>query len=63
MILDAAEQFRCLWSHMRLVNLTEFHPRHNNEQLNLLAFALDLQTCKTTIKLITTANRKLTLSL
>ena len=51
MLLDAPEQLRCLWRHMRLGNLTEFQPRHNNEQSNLIAFALDVQTCKTAIKL------------
>ena len=59
-LLDAPEQLTCLRSHLRLVNLTEFHPRHNNEGSNLLAFALDVQTHKTTIKLKIAANRKLT---
>ena len=45
------------------VPLTEFHPRHNNEQINLLVFALDGHTCKTTIKLKIAADRKLTKSL
>ena len=40
-------------------NETEFHSRHNNETSNLLAFALDVQTHKTTIKLKIAANREL----
>ena len=39
-------------------SITEFHPRHNNEPFNLLAFALDAHTHKTTIKLKIAANRK-----
>ena len=39
--------------------LTEFCPRHNNKQSNLLAFALHVQTHKTTIKLKIAADRKL----
>ena len=38
--------------------LTEFCPRHNNEQLNPLAFALDVHMHKTTIKLQIVANGK-----
>ena len=45
------------------VNLTEFHPRHNNEQTNLLVFALDGYTHETTIKPKIAADRKLTKSL
>ena len=33
------------------VNLTEFHPRYTNEQINLLVNALDGYTCESTIKL------------
>ena len=33
------------------VNLTEFHPRYNNEQTNLLVFTLEGHTHETTIKL------------
>ena len=33
------------------VNQTEFHPRYNNEQTNLLVFTLEGHTCETTIKL------------
>ena len=40
------------------VKLTEFHPRHSNQKSNLLAFALDVQTHKTTIKIKIAANRK-----
>ena len=58
MLSDSPQQLRCLWSHLRLVNLTEFHARHNKEQSNVLAFALDVQTCKTTIKLKIAADRK-----
>ena len=40
-------------------NLTEFHPRYNNEQTNLLVFTLEGHTCKTTIKLKIADDKKL----
>ena len=45
------------------VNLTEFHPRYNNEQTYLLGFALDGYTHETTIKHKIAADRKLTIAL
>ena len=50
-LLDPPEKLRCLWRLLRLVSLTEFHPRNTNEQTNLLSNALNGCTCKSTIKL------------
>ena len=44
-----------------LTNLTEFHPRYNNEQTNLLVFTLEGHTCKSTIKLKTADEKNLQL--
>ena len=45
------------------VNLTEFHSRYNNEQTNLIVFALDGYIHETTIKLKIAAEKKLTVAL
>ena len=41
------------------VNLTEFHPRYNNKQTNLLVFTLEGHTHETTIKLKIADNKNL----
>ena len=41
------------------VNLTEFHPRYTNEQVNLLVNALDGCMCKSMIKLKITDEKNL----
>ena len=44
-------------------HVTEFHPRYKKKRSNHLAFALDEQTHKTTIKLKNAVNRKVMKSL
>ena len=62
------DAFRCsratqvLMETPETVNLTEFHPRYNNEQANLLVFTLDGCNHETTIKLKIAINRKLTIT-